>query len=140
MLNQLITWDIENISYSHYHTLKSNFSEYPKKIYVHNNINIPIKPNETDKLAEQDWEKILVKPKKNSADVRIQNIIHSNLDNYNEFMLITADHGFSNIVIKVLKRRKKMILITLESKSKLIDKIYKKSTEEDTKYLKVIYV
>lgn len=122
----IILWDIENIHFE-IGLKKLEGISASKKIFVHNDKNIPLKQDKRNYLLNREWEFFPVKNKRNAADSKIISLIEKYFNDYESFVILTQDHGFSNIISKLLNSQKNVILITDEKYDKLINKIEKKA-------------
>lgn len=123
-------WDIENIAYD-VAIEKIHEFNLTRKIFVHNEKYIPLKENKRNFLLNNGWEYVSVKNGKNASDDKLISLIEKEFENYDEFVLITQDHIFSNIIIKLLKAGKKVYLITNGKEEKLMRKIEREEISLD---------
>lgn len=129
----IVAWDIENIPFRIHKPLKKVFPKIQKsdKFFVHNSRHKPLTDANSNYLLENGWTRHLVKPGKDSADKKIADTLKGMVDEYNKFVIITGDYGFSEIVHFLISKRKDVVLIHNDKSDKLLNTIYSRCLGKD---------
>lgn len=118
-MKRALYWDIENVSAKYIFSRLSKKEFFYKKIVIHHKDNKPYSENDFRALKKRNFEISLIPHFKNSADIALISQIEKDIDIFDSFLIISEDHIFSEIIVKLLKLNKHVRLFTKKKNDEL---------------------